>query len=222
MLHPLTSKTVARWTKIKAVDDGVEKATMNADRKIGTKIESNRFFCDRCPKWFPLKSRLRRHMYYHNLRLSCDYCPKRFYVKRILKRHIDNRHNLKIYYYCDHCPKRSGVKSRLERHIKESHRKFICEVCGSHFNKYRLWLAHFNKHEELLTCPFCDKKVKARSLKSHKSYYHIYERDKKREACPICGKMTVVHYLKAHIRSHDRFKCEKCQTSFKTPFELKA
>lgn len=221
-LHPVDTKEIARWTKIKSKTNNARESREHVPIKEKAKIGSDRYLCDLCPKWFPSKSRLRKHMLCHSVRLFCDFCSKSFFVKSRLETHIVNRHKFKTFYYCDYCPKRSGVKFRLENHIKENHRKFTCNVCGLHFSKYRLLLSHFYKHEELLPCPFCDKKVKAKSLQSHKNYYHIYEKNTKREACPICGVMTLAHYLKKHISTHEHICCLKCPSKFKSSEELKA
>lgn len=113
------------------------------------------------------------------------------------------------------------MKTRLERHVMECHRKFFCDVCGVHFkNTYRL-ATHFNQHKELVRCSICNKKVKAKSLQSHK-YYHIHKKDVKRKVCPVCGFMAIAAFLKAHIRTHESFRCRKCRAEFKSQSELKS
>lgn len=184
-------------------------------------MTNDRFSCNLCHKFFHARLNLKQHMRRHQfeLRYFCDFCSKQFYVKSRLERHIINRHNFKMYYSCDLCPKKCVIKSRLERHVVAHHRKFYCDVCGMHFKNPIRLATHFNQHEELVPCPFCDVKVKAKSLQTHK-YYHIYRKSKK-TACPICGFMADYCYLKKHIRTHESFSCRKCKARFNSLAELR-
>lgn len=187
-MHPLDAETIARWTKVSTKINRVMKSKGNENQKNKSKISSDRFSCDLCPKWYPVKCYLKQHM---------------------------RRHQLELRYFCDLCPKKCFIKSRLERHVVAHHRKFYCDVCGLHFKNPIRLASHFKQHEELVPCPFCDVKVKAKSLQSHK-YYHIHKKDVKRKVCPVCGFMAIPAFLKAHIRTHESFRCRKCRAEFKS------
>lgn len=131
--------------------------------------------------------------------------------------------NKRIYvnrFICDHCPLRFQARTNIAKHLIRCHiEKFACAICGLKFESHKERAIHFDKHDEIKSCPTCNRKVKAKDLPNHEKC-HLYRKKLKKSTCSICGFKTVIFQLKKHIKSHEKFYCRECPEVLKSLAEL--
>ena len=147
---------------------------------------------------------------------KCEECDHLFSFSHSLKQHKQAQHEF-IVYSCEQCDYKISYKSKLNLHIKTIHegQRFPCEYCDwKGLASVGLRVHIKGKHGEDTVSKYDLKRKIKRQEK--------IELDK---TCPICFKEFKVNQLKKHLdRHHERkiHKCDECEKSFVTSYELKA
>ncbi|XP_054088334.1 zinc finger and SCAN domain-containing protein 12-like [Zeugodacus cucurbitae] len=174
-----------------------------------------RFHCELCDKWFPLRSRLERHLQSHEnkVKLQCPHCERTYQTRCNLMRHIRTVHD-KVGYICDICGLVFGrtdvLKIHMTKHTMDG--DLQCEQCSKRFNSINALKTHINSHlNSTNDSPKPAKRAEAAAAgaKSKKLFY-----------CHYCGKESKHHFThKMHMRIHTQerpHKCEACDKAFRT------
>ncbi|KAJ0169472.1 hypothetical protein K1T71_015059 [Dendrolimus kikuchii] len=180
--------------------------------------------CDDCNKVFKGKQSLIAHIQAtHSSEkgaIMCHLCEKVYTNNRNLKRHIEMLHGDKEEYKCDVCPKVYTSNQSLKRHLRTT---------------------HYAESQKFVRCHYCDKTFMGQdNLESHVKYFHktqvIYsdyiEIDTRSRyfLCKKCYKSFEGEpLLRQHIKTEHSFKtfynvfkkCEYCDITFATVYELK-
>jgi len=100
---------------------------------FSTTLDSDLFQCEECPKTFPQRWLLNKHMKKHFRPFPCGDCDKAFVFSKDLDRHRENKHpetvgGLTLFFCpvegCKHSAERSTGTTRkdnMKRHIKTRH-----------------------------------------------------------------------------------------------------
>ena len=157
--------------------------------------EKKPFNCTHCDKKFSTKSKLRKHLRYHNLKnitYECPICNQIFPKKIDLKRHLEEVHEGK----CPECNTKFSHVYELINHVQ---------------------LGHEGKKPH--NCSLCKKSFAKKSyLKNHTKFVH---EGRKPHKCSHCGtSFSKRGKLKRHFDSmHGKLKCSKC--NFGSPSIMK-
>ncbi|XP_043800829.1 gastrula zinc finger protein XlCGF46.1-like isoform X2 [Apis laboriosa] len=131
---------------------------------------------------------------------------------------------------CTDCNDKLPSLEKLKEHHETIHNqqaKYMCVLCCKVYDKYYGFLTHVKRHKNKtkFSCEDCGKSfVHKKVLDSHKAI-HSEERP---HICQTCGKaFRQQSALYIHSRCHlpdtmkNRFPCDQCDKSFKTPLQLK-
>ncbi|CAG9802242.1 unnamed protein product [Chironomus riparius] len=207
--------------------------------------------CDLCSKTFKIKALIRSHMNCHSLEkpLACDQCSytgKRSYD---LKKHYFVHHNPDRIKKkrtrrrkCDKCDDILDSKKAFKLHLRLKHREKVvrkprifkrCEKCQEAIYTKKGYKIHMKeKHRDFLyiKCEKCNRRFKTNfRLKKHKSRYATLGQDCRTKArnigefnCEHCkAKFALKSYLSLHMKKHEAYTCETCQSIFNSQFSLK-
>ena len=201
------------------------------------------FFCAECPKTFPLRSILQKHIGRDHKKhkvtgdeyelQTCDKCGLSFSGISSLNHHMKTKHSsyAEREYKCTFpgCNKAFVAASNLNMH-KPAHgeRKFVCDHCGtSYWQKGQLTHHLRFKHKALpeleLKCKHCEEIFPGYNERMwHTNLIHFPERYK----CSICQKTFASDYLLTrHTKSahEDRtfIQCQECGKQIATEFGLR-
>ncbi|XP_019539398.2 transcription factor grauzone [Aedes albopictus] len=188
------------------------------------------FKCDRCPRSFPKKKLLKRHLSEHetleNETAKCEICGKCFARRILLKRHILAVHVEKRYdFICELCSRRFATISELRKHKRvhdltaEQLRK-QCPVCNKWLKSVTSWRTHVQSHrdEGEFRCGSCDHvSVNQVALKRHIERMHSGA--VRSYPCTLCGKeYSRPTTLKEHIANvhtgEPLYQCTYCEKKF--------
>lgn len=161
------------------------------------------FQCDKCPKCFPTKEMLDRHVFRHLFEHeNCDHCDMKFYTVQDLKAHLQSDH---------------------PRAVQKS---FLCDLCGSSFKEKKILNAHrrfTHSNERPEKCPTCGRCFKTKSQLKNHLVRHKNVSDLNL-SCEICGKMFVrAATLRDHVRRHNKefsCYCSVCNKGFYRKYGL--
>ena len=189
------------------------------------KVDPVHFLCADCPKTFPLRSSLRKHISRHHKKYkmqTCDKCGLSFSSVRTLDHHVKTKHTsyAEREYKCTFpgCTMAFVLAGSLKGHKrKHGERNFVCDHCGeSYWNNGQLTHHLRIKHKALpelkLKCKHCEEIFPCYTTRQlHTNLIHFPERYK----CSTCQKSYASDsLLKRHTQSahQDRtfIKCQEC------------
>jgi hypothetical protein len=113
-----------------------ESGLFLCEKRHKNEIEQLTFQCTRCPKSFPMKESLKRHLKIHSeiFPYTCAVCAKKFRFLPKLKNHLI-AHSTEKNYKCDVCQKEMKHSSSFKTHMM-AHRNELnhqCEICSKRF-----------------------------------------------------------------------------------------
>ncbi|XP_053657775.1 zinc finger protein 267-like [Anopheles marshallii] len=156
--------------------------TSNDGKKseLNTKLQDNRWSCDKCDKSFSRPQTLRRHSWIHDdtgrNKKACSLCGRQFLRSDDLTRHM-RTHTGERPYECKLCLKsykqRSELKEHMLTHSREKH--FKCSLCSKQFSSRNGLYVHLKLHkgEKPHACTHCNKRFTTTSERvSHIRHIH--------------------------------------------------
>ena len=221
-----------QWRKIAQSIRMKEAGKDFASSSTVQKLEPVQFLCAECPKTFPLRSILKKHIRRDHKKddetvdkyklKTCDKCGLQLSGMYSLNHHMKTKHGsyAEREYKCNFpgCNMAFFAASNLKLHKpKHGERNFVCDHCGESFWQSGTLENHLrNKHKALpelkLKCKYCDEiflNYTERML--HTNLEHFPERHK----CNICQKTFGTNFLLTkHGKSahSDRtfIECQEC------------
>ncbi|XP_050328591.1 uncharacterized protein LOC126758378 [Bactrocera neohumeralis] len=174
-----------------------------------------RFLCKICNTWFPLRSRLEKHLLSHEDKQEkpeCPHCGRTFQNRYNLKRHINDIHD-SIAHMCVICGKAflgsDVLQVHLATHIEDE--ELRCEHCSRCFSRRSTLTNHMKTHLKSATTKESEKVAK--SDVKNTAGKNVY-------CCHYCGKESKHHFThKMHMRIHTQerpHKCDACDKAFRT------
>ncbi|XP_046628393.1 zinc finger protein 678-like [Neodiprion virginianus] len=217
-----------------ATCDDADNHYKTHDEKI-TLIEeltaSKMYHCEFCNSFFSDLDNLKTHQNLHSVEkpYSCNQCMTVYksYAEAVLhwKEH-PRIFKVSIAFSCDICSKDMKELSLLYKHKQKRHHyiprrsesgdlKFICELCGSVFDKMTEVQEHGREQCSKFPCDICGSLLPtANSLNAHKRRHSGL----RPYVCNICGKSyTQSSHMWTHKRFHMGVKpyaCEYCDQRF--------
>lgn len=181
--------------------------------------EREPFKCTQCPKGFPNRRYLSKHLQMHKDRertFQCGTCQKTFFTKSHLI--IHNESHLNVTYSCEICGKsfyrQEGLKYHLKKHLGETVK---CAICSKTFSTTSDLKVHmrFHKNEFPFKCDLCPEKF---VIKGNYNY-HMKQHKSEKFKCSICFvEISLASAFRRHVFSHTGrpFPCpvNSCESSF--------
>ena len=217
-----------QWRKITQrlrVEEAGKKSVSKTSSVPVPKAEPVQFLCTDCPKTFPLRGSLRKHISRHHKQhklQTCDKCGFSFSSMKTLDHHVKTKHTsyAEREYKCTFpgCNMAFVTADTLKGHKrKHGERNFVCDHCGeSYWNNGQLTHHLRIKHKALpelkLKCKHCEEIFPCYTTRQlHTNLIHFPERYK----CSTCQKSYASDsLLKRHTQSahQDRtfIKCQEC------------
>ncbi|XP_048367503.1 gastrula zinc finger protein XlCGF57.1-like isoform X3 [Sphaerodactylus townsendi] len=186
------------------------------------------FRCHLCPKAFPSRGDLKRHVKRHMPQsppAAASKSPpakgKRSVAAKLqLLRHLQCTPGPKKPHTCAQCGKSFDTKASLRKHegTHSAERPFACLECGRRFRLKQILVSHMKSHvkERPFACAQCGKCfAQERNVRNHQRV-HTGE---KPFSCTACGKrFGYKQPLLKHLRLHTGerpFSCPECGKSFR-------
>ncbi|XP_017064469.1 transcription factor IIIA [Drosophila eugracilis] len=191
----------------------------------------------KCEATFKRLDQLDRHEYHHTgiKKHACSYegCDKTYSIVTHLKRHLRSTHERPeaaaqktVKCALEDCGKMFISVSNMTRHMRETHecpRVYPCSYCSAKFSQ-KLKLKRHEIREHTLAYPFsCSKCLRGFyqewQCQSHEPTCKQYE-------CPGCpqkfNKWTLyTKHCRDTLHGRNRHKCERCDSIFDKPSDLK-
>lgn len=148
---------------------------------------------------------------------NCNHCPKSFPKKAHLQRHLEShKKNENKIWICETCGKNFNAKSTLINHamVHMNDKPFVCNICGEGFkNKYKLTY-HKGIHtgEKNFGCEVCGQRFRAKGTLKNHMLAHSGERPwGKLLMCLNCINLFIYFLFKG---------CEFCDKKFSAKYDL--
>lgn len=146
--------------------------------------------CKLCPETCISKAILNRHMRFHGIYTRiwrCEHCSKELANMSSLHQHVRAVH--KQITQCVLCKIDFSSRDELKHHMDTAHEPFVCEVCNKTFSLPRYLRMHqkihFDSNDQRLQCPFCQKCLMPKRIKSHVFRSHPVEFPEWHEQNPL-------------------------------------
>ena len=169
--------------------------------------------CEFCDYKTPKLSHIKRHKMIHTgKKFKCDKCPKSFNEKNKLKVHMNSKHKGHAKYKCEVCLRTFSSKGGIVYHMQTKHNnthKYQCEVCEKGFNQLQHYMGHKNTHSGIrpYVCDICNRGFSYPSvLTSHRKICRGKEDENAMEEvlfhpCRQCGEKFIMKLnLEEHIK----------------------
>lgn len=175
--------------------------------------------CFVCKKYYTSASNLRQHMKRHDVQKlkRCHVCNYGVPTSSELRTHMKT-HTNKREFQCDLCSKSFKMNKYLLNHKQIIHgsqgEEVTCKICNKKL-KSRFLDMHMRRHrgEDLIKCPYCDKKSVTSSEHNSHLRTHSEQRDFQCDMCPRAFKRQF--QLSVHRRIHlGIFKFQCCGKGF--------
>ncbi len=210
------------------------QSKFHSERNGASKIAKRPLICERCDKTFSNVIGLRLHIRTVHLgekRYKCDFCDKSFTQSHNLKHHIYVNHKglspmMKptSSATCDRCDKCFSSNAALRLHISTVHlgeKRFKCDFCEKSFKHAHNWKSHVNAiHKGIkvpkIPCKFCNKLLRAGSMKRHVSTVHNRMRKHKCDKCyqTFTQRSSMKTHMKTKHGISKTFQCDVCDARF--------
>ncbi|XP_061925524.1 zinc finger protein 37 homolog isoform X2 [Entelurus aequoreus] len=238
--EPLSSDTDWEGDMWTHTDNGQSKYSQKRTRK-------KHLACSVCPKKFPSKSELTRHVRTHTGEkpFNCSVCGKRFSQKGTIKLHMrthtreDNmrthtddepsecsqKKTGKKHLTCSVCAKSFSFKSDLTRHMRThtGAKPYSCTVCGKRFSQKGTIALHMRTHtgERPFVCSVCGKRFSNSSNMVSHIRTHTCDKPFRCSVCDksYCYKRDFARHMKIHT-GEKTFSCSVCGDKFAHNFTL--
>ncbi|CAG0889354.1 unnamed protein product [Cyprideis torosa] len=158
----------------------------------------------------------------------CTVCDKKLLSEKTVETHMAKQHAFPTALpppepaTCGKCGKTYANKRQMARHMVRVHteNKVTCTICGYRLSE-KLFPGHMNDHARFPenSCAECGTSYKnVYLLRAHMRVKHM-----PRVPCHVCGKSYVQGTLQRHLLTHsqDKFQCDQCSSTFKSPHSLK-
>ena len=168
--------------------------------------------CEVCDYKTPKASHMKRHTMIHTgKKFKCDKCPKSFNEKGKLKTHMMSKHKGHAKYKCEVCYRTFSSKGGIQYHQQTKHsnnHKYRCEVCEKGFNQLQHYMGHKNTHSGIrpYICDICNRGFSYPSvLSAHRKICRGKEDESVMEEqlhpCSHCGEKFFMEVsLEEHIK----------------------
>lgn len=194
-----------------------------------------KFKCLICDNRYPSSKALERHGLYHLRRFQCAYCGRTYHNKNSLKVHME-RGEHRTTFVCKYCHKvflnKGSRNTHSWYHCTKNIGRFECDYCGSKFTKK----VEISKHMLVMhtpqyfkandngtyTCGRCSGEFVGKDFFLN----HVQTINcAKKTQCPTCKKK----YTRTRFENHTcgqrndelkTFKCQLCESAFKTNYTL--
>lgn len=169
--------------------------------------------CEFCDYKTPKLSHIKRHKMIHTgKKYKCDKCPKSFNEKNKLKVHMNSKHKGHAKYKCEVCYRTFSSKGGIVYHMQTKHNnthKYRCEVCEKGFNQLQHYMGHKNTHSGIRphVCDICNQGFSYPSvLVAHRKICKGKKEESEMEEvkfhpCSECGEKFIMQAnLEEHIK----------------------
>lgn len=121
--------------------------------------------CCLCRKNVVSRAGLRRHMatHFQSEKLFCDQCPKYFFIKSYMETYMKTKH-CKKNLTCNICYFKTAVKRTFLRNKLKHAAGVECPVCKQQVKNLKV---HMNTHKPKLSCSVCKKTISHCNLRKH-------------------------------------------------------
>ena len=182
---------------------------------------------------FDQSKSLQKHMYqvHKTVKFKCEICEKILTTKKSLESHKIQLHSdERLKYTCESCPQHYYNKNAYENHVAE-HKgdpSYSCDKCSKKFYTAFYLQKHGYEHknkDKRIYCTQCEyntNKHHYTALMRHMATVHSDERPFKCNSCDTSFKTKLT--LKFHERTHTGerpFKCKYCEKAFRTSYHRK-
>ncbi|XP_071082965.1 zinc finger protein 595-like [Haliotis cracherodii] len=193
-----------------------QKSSLTRHMKIHT--QEKPYSCVVCDKKFNQFIHAKRHMALHSVnRQKCHLCPRTFPHKKLLDKHIEIHESLAAQQKVPLSPCNVPIGSKGIIKKNQEKRKFSCKYCMDKFDLKTDLNAHYESHAEdrPFKCELCGFRcVSERGLTFHKTSHT----NSASNMCEICGRTFKYKAgLTNHLREHagtKPFLCGQCGEGF--------